>query len=419
MNKNGKEILPVKTENALVKVNRNLRLTDKLISLYFTPEQKELIEFLVKYSTEEYSNFSLRLLSKFFPISVELLERYKHEWFWRNLSRNAALPWTAILIEKYEGLWDWHVLSVNEYLPWNVKLIEKYKDKWDWDGYKYISPDLVHIFQRHASPFDSLTIKTIGTNKALPWSIELIKKYEDKWDWEDLSYNKTLPWSTKLIERFEDKWSWEALSSNKALPLSVGLLESYEDKWHWRDLSWNDSLPWNIEVIEKYRDKLYWGAINLASKNEIPAWFIELIEGNNYGNRYTKNWIWLNFVNPNGNINYSNDWIWRNLSENKNLPWSIELINKYEDKWSWKALSSNEALPWSIELIKKYEDKWDWEDLRLNKALPWSTKLIERFENKWNWNYNLVRDLYQKIAELHINDKVVEEVMKRIEKKGR
>ena len=62
-----------------------------------------------------------------------------------------------------------------------------------------------------------------------PLSEEMIARYEDQWDWEQLSENEALPWDEELIERFEDHWSWDGgrffsdgigLGSNGALPWS-------------------------------------------------------------------------------------------------------------------------------------------------------------------------------------------------------
>ncbi|HMV61129.1 MAG TPA: hypothetical protein PKC07_07980, partial [Agitococcus sp.] len=75
-------------------------------------------------------------------------------------------------------------------------------------------------------------------------SDELIAKYEDKWNWKELSQSKALPWSLEFFERFEDKWDWEKLSWNEALPWSLELIERFEDKWDWERLSWNKALPW-------------------------------------------------------------------------------------------------------------------------------------------------------------------------------
>lgn len=33
--------------------------------------------------------------------------------------------------------------------------------------------------------------------------------------------NEALPWSLALLERFEDRWDWDHLSGNKSLPTPV------------------------------------------------------------------------------------------------------------------------------------------------------------------------------------------------------
>ena len=66
--------------------------------------------------------------------------------------------------------------------------------------------------------------------------------------------------------------------------------------------------------------------------------------------------------------------------------------DQYSDIWDFKALSRNKALPWSEELIARYENKWDWEGedegegLSQNEALPWSKELIVRYEDRWDWS---------------------------------
>ena len=56
------------------------------------------------------------------------------------------------------------------------------------------------------------------SKESLPWSIELLEHFEERWDWHRLSWNKSLPWSVELIERFKESWDWEALSQNTSLP---------------------------------------------------------------------------------------------------------------------------------------------------------------------------------------------------------
>ncbi|MGO1650784.1 MAG: hypothetical protein ACTHXT_15695, partial [Sphingobacterium sp.] len=59
-----------------------------------------------------------------------------------------------------------------------------------------------------------------------------------------------------------------------------------------------------------------------------------------------------------------NLWNWKALSENPELPWSVELLEHYKDRWDWFYLSDNLGLPWSIELLDDYKDRWDWDVLR-------------------------------------------------------
>ena len=133
-----------------------------------------------------------------------------------------------------------------ENINWSVELIEKYKDQWDWF---YLS-----------------------RNTSLPWSIELFEKYKDQWDWRELSENESLPWSIELIEKYKDQWDWRVLSKNESLPWSIELFEKYKDQWDWwGELSRNTSLPWSIELIEKYKDQWHWDWGGL-SWNESIHW---------------------------------------------------------------------------------------------------------------------------------------------------
>jgi hypothetical protein len=67
----------------------------------------------------------------------------------------------------------------------------------------------------------------------------------------------------------------------------------------------------------------------------------------------------------------------------------------------------NKSLPWSVELIERFEDKWNWYYLSENKSLPWSVELIERFEDKWEWNYLAHEALYQKVIAPHFSDQLI------------
>jgi len=118
---------------------------------------------------------------------------------------------------------------------------------------------------------------------------------------------------------------------------------------------------------------------------------------------------------------YQEKWNFSYMSENENISWSIELIEKYKskigtidvglyepilmtgmaDRWDWTKLSKNKSLPWSNTFIEKYEKKWAskmWNGykyikaddnyffgLSMNENIPWSIELIEKYKERWNW----------------------------------
>jgi len=255
-------------------------------------------------------------------------------------------------------------LSQSLNLPWSLELIEKYKNRWYWC--------------------------CLSANTALPWSPELIEKYKERWDWRELSTNNALPWSPELIEKYKERWDWRELSTER-----WDWRELSTERWDWRELSTNNALPWSLELIEKYKERWDWG--RLSTNNALP-WSLELIE------KYKERWNWgrlssyLSFNNalpwsPELIEKYKERWDWGRLSTNNALPWSLELIEKYKERWNWSRLivnlnsnlSSNNALPWSPELIEKHKERWDWRELSCNNALPWSPELIEKYKERWDW----------------------------------
>src|SRR5690606_19720070 len=71
-------------------------------------------------------------------------------------------------------------------------------------------------------------------------------------------------------------------------------------------------------------------------------------------------------------------WDWTELSGNRYIEWSEELIDRYADKWdwSWRGISLNHSIPWTQSLLKRYSDKLDWYALLDNSSVPWSYELL-------------------------------------------
>jgi len=100
----------------------------------------------------------------------------------------------------------------------------------------------------------------------------LLERYEDRWDWGELSKNEALPWSFELVEIFECRWTWHGggLSANQALQWSIELIERFADLWTWGWVSENKGLPWSIELVESFADRWNWGSISANEALFLP-----------------------------------------------------------------------------------------------------------------------------------------------------
>jgi hypothetical protein len=324
------------------------------------------------------------------PWSPDLIDKFKDKWNWENISANEKIPWTRSLLEKYNDKWDWDKLSRNRTFPWSISLINQFKNKWNWKflvrNYEIWEFDFWVNDDIFASYVDYLFF--MSGNDMLPWSIEVIESYIDSWDWKELSGNRGLPWTVMLFEKFESKWDWKNLSSNSALPLTVMLIEKFESKWDWGALSKNPRLPWSLEFISKYKSR--WDWLNLSSNSNL-SFSLDLVDL------------------------YKEKWNWELLSYN-NL--EKDVLIKYADKLNWETLSNNSKIIWSDQIIEMFQDKWDWMNLFHNSKIPWTLDILLKYETSW-FRYQVESDidphyLYDKLFKKILNKVVIEEITKSI-----
>jgi len=332
------ENLPVNNNKTLLsKLSNQIAITNKL---FLPVKQSDMMELF-----SEYPFFFLKNICKFYPFSFNEIEKnkYKLDWYW--LGSNENIDWSQIPIDTFIEMYDQAgadrlTICHNKKIPWTIELIEKHIDFWDWSDYG------------------------LSHNDALPWSFELLRKFEDRFIWSELS-SINLNWSTELLEAFDDKWNWEELSYNETLPWSKDLLAKYLHKFNFGYLCLNSKVPWDETLIEKYREKINW---DFLSFNEGLTWYESLIE------------------------KYEDFWNWKNLSKNTKLPWTEAFIKKYSEFWDWDRLSINPALPWSTDFISKYFKKWNFKKISQNTGLPWNEVLIDAFLDRWGWGSNIQND---------------------------
>lgn len=92
-----------------------------------------------------------------------------------------------------------------------------------------------------------------------PWSEQLLEKYQDKVDWNEVSDNDNMLWTASMLEKFKECIDWDALSrSCHRCILTADMLERFKEYWNWSELSDNGNLELDYELIDRFVDRWDW-----------------------------------------------------------------------------------------------------------------------------------------------------------------
>ena len=95
-----------------------------------------------------------------------------------------------------------------------------------------------------------------------PWTLETLRKYGKKLDWEFVSSNPEILWTPEMLEEFKNWITWTKLSQTECdTILTVACLERFADCWDWDKLSENDSIPLDYDTIDRFIDKWDWSEL--------------------------------------------------------------------------------------------------------------------------------------------------------------
>ena len=151
-------LIPI-TSNAVVKAGNSIAITNKLL---LETEQQKVIEFFLRHPV-----FFVKFISRNYPLSEQMFENffkkmYKKKILYKNLNKihprsqniKISLKTEIALIAISHSIEDfdivinvmendkdekrvWSELSTHKFLPWSIELIEKFKNKWNWDQLSY------------------------------------------------------------------------------------------------------------------------------------------------------------------------------------------------------------------------------------------------------------------------------------------
>lgn len=391
--------------SSIEEVSNRIAITNKII---LRSSIGTVINFL-----KDNREFTIKLISKHYPLTDSLLEEFEEYWDWENgVSLNEKINWDAKLIDKYFSKFEvtdyeyttWWNLCINNSVPWDFDLLTRFCDKFNSASELFWSElsgkkNVVwtsKLLEEFSESFEWEGSGGISSNESIPWTLELIDqfKYDISFKW--MSVNTGVPWSIHLIDLYIDEWYWgkheredvslyQALSINESIPWSEELIDRYKDKINFKLLSEVRSVPWSKSIIEKYATKWEWSLLKttLAEKKEFDASLVFSLKEKFPG------WYELSsYINHEENLRNirainSANWDWDFLSYQFSAEWELILLDIFKAKWNWSILSANENILWTTNLIERFSDVLDWYLLSKNTKLPWSFDFIKRYEDRW------------------------------------
>jgi len=385
-----------------------------------------IVSFLI-----HHPNCLSQLLSSYYPLTSAQIQNYRSFLDNNLLLNNTSIEWNSDILKQFKNKQDWEILSLNPSVFRDLNLIDEFYDFIHWDNH------------------GDGAYSTIANNYGIPWSSEIINKYEKSWDYYQLSYNPYIPWTEDLIDRHLDEWDWQTLSGNEMLPWSLSFLEKYSSKIVTDSFNFmaNPALTGNFEIVQKYGHLLSWSAIcsnpNLpwVEKNLLELWSTKIDWEEIYRNNIFSCRVGFYGKNLDKHLSANSDF--DSLSCNTIFPWSIPLIDAYKELWNWNALSLNPKLPWDANFIDYYSDVLHWgrvfienviydengeevdyetfmtyrdysdQGIESNEGIPWSLDLILRFENKLDLEMLFQnKSVWDKAFKPYVDEKLIDTVLR-------
>jgi hypothetical protein len=177
------------------------------------------------------------------------------------------------------------------------------------------------------------------------------------WNWQSLSGNTNLPWSLDLLKKYDEYWQWNVEYNWYT---DTGTRGQEIDTNYLPSISTNPGIKWNVEMINFGRNKLdYW---RLARRGNLSLNVIKLIQNELYRKEHT-GWVF----HKSSDFSHTEDIYlsgWENLAKNELIKLSPDIV---------KYLSEKEIeLTYSVGNLARGDE---------GKYITSTIKLIELFKN--------------------------------------
>lgn len=209
------------------------------------------------------------------PWSLEFIDLYSKKWDWFRISGNPKVPWNLDMIAKYFNKINWNQASTNHGFPWSMNLIKTYLENarstiFDWRGLGsnpnlHWTEELIDNLPITAPEKEEIWIG-VGYNPKFDWTEEKIDRFYEKGGREGFpeeipklfnafSQNENLNWSLGLLKRYENYWNWGLIFSNRSIPWDDDILRfvlKQSGRYPLYEIFENPSIPWKLELIDEF-----------------------------------------------------------------------------------------------------------------------------------------------------------------------
>ena len=156
-------------------------------------------------------------------LSNEFMQKIVNEEAWKELSGD--FNWSETLLEKFQDMVD-----RNERLDNRI-------------NYYKIVNQIILVGQKSRT------------------KNHMIQKFKNRINWEKFSeYINEDSLTETILETFKNKWQWHKLSVNRDVPLTYDLLDKYADLWDWEEIidNYRNNVfeGYAIEFYERYREHI-------------------------------------------------------------------------------------------------------------------------------------------------------------------
>ena len=219
--------------------------------------------------------------------------------------------------------------------------------------------------------------------------------------------NEEINWTIPLIKKFEKRIDWGYLYKICNLTIDADFIRTFSNNIDCYDLQLCKNINWEDDLFEVLGCSFGEKKIRIRDKEFMTREKLRKYK-NNIDWNYISRFIALDFDEKLID-EFFEYWDWEKLSENSNLPLTVDFINKYKSNLDFCSLSRNPA---ALPLIFQYpqSSKWIWDSVIINPGIRYSEanfvfflkyfkknciensyffRLLQRFKNFDIENYSL------------------------------